>query len=219
MRISDWSSEVCSSDLAATVDRLISDKIADADWEAHLGQSDSLFVNASTWALMLTGRVVKLRRDDLDDFTGTLRKMVRKSGEPVIRGAVTQAMRILGRQFVMGRSIGEALERARANEKKGYRYSYDMLGEAAHTRADARRYFESYRKAIAAIGKVAGGRGPVEAPGISVKLSALHPRYVYAQRDRVLAELVPQLKALALERSEEHTSELPSLMRISYAVF
>ncbi|MGF1630111.1 MAG: bifunctional proline dehydrogenase/L-glutamate gamma-semialdehyde dehydrogenase PutA [Kiloniellaceae bacterium] len=181
-----------------TVDKLIKDKIADADWEAHLGQSDSLFVNASTWALMLTGRVVKLRREDERDLAGTLRSMVQKSGEPVIRSAVTQAMRILGKQFVMGRTIGEALERAKANEKKGYRYSYDMLGEAAHTQADAERYFESYRRAIAAIGKVAAGRGAVDAPGISIKLSALHPRYVYAQKQRVLAELVPQLKALAL---------------------
>src|SRR3546814_7009066 len=121
-------------------------------------------------------------------------------------------MRILGRQFVMGRTIGEALERAKANEKKGYRYSYDMLGEAAHTAEDAERYFEAYRKAIAAIGKVAKGKGVVDAPGISVKLSALHPRYVYAQRERVLSELTPR-------RSEEHTSELQSLMRISYAVF
>src|SRR3546814_212641 len=184
---------------AATVDRLIQDKIAEADWEAHLGRSDSLFVNASTWALMLTGRVVKLRRDEVHDFAGTLRDMVRKSGEPVIRSAVTQAMRILGRRFVMGRTIGEALERAKANEKKGYRYSYDMLGEAAHTAEDAERYFEAYRKAIAAIGKVAKGKGVVDAPGISVKLSALHPRYVYAQRERVLSELTPRLKALALE--------------------
>ncbi|MGF1595227.1 MAG: bifunctional proline dehydrogenase/L-glutamate gamma-semialdehyde dehydrogenase PutA, partial [Kiloniellaceae bacterium] len=182
-----------------TVDKLIKDKIADADWEAHLGQSDSLFVNASTWALMLTGRVVKLRREDERDLAGTLRAMVQKSGEPVIRSAVTQAMRILGRQFVMGRNIGEALERAKANEKKGYRYSYDMLGEAARTMDDAKRYFEAYRKAIAAIGKVADGRGPLDAPGISIKLSALHPRYVYAERARVLAELVPQLKALALD--------------------
>ncbi len=182
-----------------TVDKLIKDKIADADWEAHLGQSESLFVNASTWALMLTGRVVKLRRDDERDFAATLRGMVQKSGEPVIRRAVTQAMRILGRQFVMGRTIQEALERAKANEKKGYRYSYDMLGEAAHTMADAKRYFQAYRDAIAAIGKAAGGRGPIEAPGISIKLSALHPRYVFAQRERVLRELVPQLKALALD--------------------
>ncbi len=184
---------------ALTVDKLIKDKIAEADWEAHLGRSDSLFVNASTWALMLTGRVVKLRRDDERDFASTLRGMVQKSGEPVIRGAVTQAMRILGKQFVMGRNIGEALERAKANEKQGYRYSYDMLGEAAHTMADARRYFQAYRDAIAAIGKAAAGRGPIEAPGISIKLSALHPRYVFAQRDRVLRELVPQLKILALD--------------------
>ncbi|GAB4392170.1 MAG: bifunctional proline dehydrogenase/L-glutamate gamma-semialdehyde dehydrogenase PutA [Kiloniellaceae bacterium] len=184
---------------ALTVDKLIQDKIAEADWEAHLGHSDSLFVNASTWALMLTGRVVKLRGEDERDFAATLRGMVRKSGEPVIRRAVTQAMRILGKQFVMGRTIGEALERARANEKKGYRYSYDMLGEAAHTLADAQRYFRAYRDAIAAIGKVAAGRGPIDAPGISIKLSALHPRYQFAQREKVLRELVPQLKALCLE--------------------
>ena len=184
---------------ALTVDKLIKDKIAEADWEAHLGHSESLFVNASTWALMLTGRVVKLRRDDERDFAATLRGMVQKSGEPVIRRAVTQAMRILGKQFVMGRTIEEALERAKANEKKGYRYSYDMLGEAAHTMADAKRYFQAYRAAIAAIGKVAAGRGPADAPGISIKLSALHPRYVFAQRERVLRELVPQLKALALD--------------------
>ncbi len=184
---------------SATVDKLIKDKIADADWEAHLGHSESLFVNASTWALMLTGRVVKLRREDVRDFAGTLRNMVQKSGEPVIRSAVTQAMRILGRQFVMGRTIGEALDRARAKEKKGYRYSYDMLGEAARTMADAERYFRSYRNAIAAIGKVAAGRGPVGAPGISIKLSALHPRYSFSQRERAQRELVPQLKALALD--------------------
>ncbi len=184
---------------SATVDKLIKDKIADADWEAHLGHSESLFVNASTWALMLTGRVVKLRREDVRDFAGTLRNMVQKSGEPMIRSAVTQAMRILGRQFVMGRTIGEALDRARAKEKKGYRYSYDMLGEAARTMADAERYFRSYRNAIAAIGKVAAGRGPVGAPGISIKLSALHPRYSFSQRERAQRELVPQLKALALD--------------------
>jgi RHH-type transcriptional regulator, proline utilization regulon repressor / proline dehydrogenase / delta 1-pyrroline-5-carboxylate dehydrogenase len=184
---------------ALTVDKLIKDKIAEADWEAHLGHSDSLFVNASTWALMLTGRVVRLRRDNERDFAATLRAMVQKSGEPVIRSAVTQAMRILGKQFVMGRSIGEALERAKGNEKKGYRYSYDMLGEAARTAADAERYFQAYRKAIAAIGKAAAGKGPIAAPGISIKLSALHPRYVFAQRDRVLGELVPRLKALALD--------------------
>ena len=187
---------------AHTVDKLIADKIADADWQAHLGRSDSLFVNASTWALMLTGRVIRLEEGDTRDLTGALRRLVHRSGEPVIRGAVTRAMRILGRQFVMGRTIAEALERARPDEEKGYRYSYDMLGEAARTMADAERYFESYRQAIAAIGEAGAGKGPVAAPGISVKLSALHPRYEFAQRDRVMAELVPRLKALALEAKQ-----------------
>ncbi|MGF1609448.1 MAG: bifunctional proline dehydrogenase/L-glutamate gamma-semialdehyde dehydrogenase PutA [Kiloniellales bacterium] len=184
---------------AHTVDKLIADKIADADWEGHLGQSDSLFVNASTWALMLTGRVIRLEDSVTQDLAGALRRLVHRSGEPVIRSAVLQAMRILGRQFVMGRTIKEALERARAEERRGYRYSYDMLGEAARTQRDAERYFQSYRKAIAAIGKAAAGRGPVQSPGISVKLSALHPRYEFGQRARVLDELVPRLKALALE--------------------
>jgi len=184
---------------AYTIDKLIEDKIGSAEWERHLGRSDSLFVNASTWALMLTGRVVRLEEEERRDATGVLRRLVHRSGEPVIRAAVRQAMRILGRQFVMGRTIKEATERARAQEAKGYRYSYDMLGEAARTLADAERYFAAYRDAIAAIGKAAKGKGPIEAPGISVKLSALHPRYEFGQRERVLAELVPQLKALCLD--------------------
>src|SRR5216684_3012160 len=180
-----------------TVDRLIRDKIAGADWQRHLGQSESLFVNASTWALMLTGRVVKedLRERDL---YGLLRRLVSRSGEPVVRQAVTTAMRILGRQFVMGRTIEEALERARQPERNGYRHSYDMLGESARTEADARRYFASYGAAIAAIGKAVAGRSVIEAPGISVKLSALHPRYEEAQRERALRELLPALAALAV---------------------
>jgi len=182
-----------------TVDKLIKDKIATADWQAHLGHSESLFVNASTWALMLTGRVVRLDEGVKGDLTGALRRLVHGSGEPVIRAAITQAMRILGRQFVMGRTIEEALERAKPDEKRGYRYSYDMLGEAAHTLADARGYFDAYRGAIAALGKAAAGRGPIAAPGISIKLSALHPRYEFAQRQRVLDELVPRLKILALD--------------------
>ncbi|HZS85280.1 MAG TPA: bifunctional proline dehydrogenase/L-glutamate gamma-semialdehyde dehydrogenase PutA [Stellaceae bacterium] len=181
---------------ADTVDRLIRDKIAGADWEKHLGQSDSLFVNASTWALMLTGRVVRGEAAERD-LRGTLRRFLARSGEPVVRQAVTGAMRILGRQFVMGRTIEEALERARGPERHGYRHSYDMLGEAARTAADARRYFESYAAAIGAIGKAAGGRSVAEAPGISVKLSALHPRYEEAQRHRAMQELVPVLAELA----------------------
>ncbi len=181
---------------AETANLLIKDKLADADWERHLGGSESLFVNASTWALMLTGRVIRLDKDG-EDLAGVLRRLVARSGEPVIRQAVTQAMRILGRQFVMGRTIEEALERARGPEKRGYRYSYDMLGEAARTARDAERYDHAYRHAIAAIGRASQGRGPIEGPGISVKLSALHPRYEFAQRARVMAELVPRLAALA----------------------
>jgi RHH-type proline utilization regulon transcriptional repressor/proline dehydrogenase/delta 1-pyrroline-5-carboxylate dehydrogenase len=183
---------------ADTADRLIRDKIGGADWESHFGNSESLFVNASTFALMLTGRVVNLDSEQAArDFRGTLGRLIGRSGEPVIRKAVTQGMRILGRQFVMGRTIKEALARARDSEKQGYRYSYDMLGEAARTMADADHYFESYAAAIKAIGKAANGRGPIDAPGISVKLSALHPRYEYAQKGRVMAELVPRLNELA----------------------
>src|SRR5690242_6690857 len=181
---------------AETASLLIKDKLADADWRNHLGESESLFVNASTWALMLTGRVIGLDQEG-QDLAGVLRRLVARSGEPVIRQAVTQAMRILGRQFVMGRTIDEALERARANEKRGYRYSYDMLGESARTMKDAERYDRSYRAAIAAIGRAAAGRGPIEGPGISVKLSALHPRYEFAQSRRVMDELVPRLLGLA----------------------
>ncbi len=183
---------------AETANLLIKDKLGDAEWEKHLGTSESLFVNASTWALMLTGRVIRLDRGETQDLAGVLRRMVARSGEPVIRQAVTQAMRILGKQFVMGRTMAEALERAKANEKRGYRYSYDMLGEAARTMKDAERYEAAYAKAIAAIGKAAAGRGAIDAPGISVKLSALHPRYEFAQSNRVMGELVPRLKVLAV---------------------
>ncbi len=182
---------------AETANLFIKDKIGDADWRKHLGSSESLLVNASTWALMLTGRVLGFERETEGDLYGLLRGLVARSGEPVIRQAVTQAMRILGRQFVMGRTIDEALERATVLEKSGYRYSYDMLGEAARTEADARRYAESYAHAIAAIGQTAAGRGPVDGPGISVKLSALHPRYEYAKKQRVMVELVPRLMELA----------------------
>lgn len=179
-----------------TANMLIKDKLRDADFESHLGESDSIFVNASTWALMLTGRIMQMDATT-SDLKGILKRLITRSGEPVIRQAVTQAMKILGRQFVMGRDIGEALERAQGMERKGYRYSYDMLGEAARTARDAERYFEAYHKAIAAIGKAAAGRGPIKSPGISVKLSALHPRYELAQRHRVLGEMVPRLVDLA----------------------
>ncbi|MEZ5582463.1 MAG: proline dehydrogenase family protein [Candidatus Competibacteraceae bacterium] len=178
---------------AHTADALIYDKISAGDWEKHLGHSESAFVNASTWGLMLTGRMVKLK-----DREGTFRKLVQRSGEPVIRKAITQAMGILGRQFVMASTVKTALQRSRNDEKKGYRHSFDMLGEAARTAAAAERYLKSYEDAIIAIGEVAGDRGPVEGPGISVKLSALHPRYEPAQGDRMVAELLPRVRALAL---------------------
>ncbi len=181
---------------AETVDRLIRDKLSDADWARHLGHSSSLFVNASTWALMLTGKLI---HDDpaAQDWATTLRRFAARTGEPVLRQAVASAMRVLGHQFVMGRTIDEALTRAEASEAQGYRYSYDMLGEAARTSVDAARYAARYRDAIAAIGARVNGRDLHRAPGISVKLSALHPRYEESQRQRVLAELLPILMTLA----------------------
>jgi RHH-type proline utilization regulon transcriptional repressor/proline dehydrogenase/delta 1-pyrroline-5-carboxylate dehydrogenase len=182
---------------ADTADRLIRDKLADANWEAHLGQSESLFVNASTWALMLTGRIMRFENAGEQGLLATFKRMIAATGEPVIRTAVNTAMVILGRQFVMGRTIDEALARAAPEEPKGWRYSYDMLGEAARTAADARRYFDAYAASIAAIGRANDGRGPIAGPGISVKLSALHPRYELAQRERVMRELAPRLAELA----------------------
>src|SRR5215469_10766819 len=181
---------------AGTVDRLIRDKLAPADWSRHLGHSDSLLVNASTWALMLTGRLMS---DDggAHDLSAALRRLVARSGEPVVRQAVTAAIRVLARQFVMGRTIEEALARAKTAERRGYRHSYDMLGEAARTAADARRYFAAYEAAITAIGASVADADVMAAPGISVKLSALHPRYEEGQRERVLRELLPPLVALA----------------------
>jgi RHH-type proline utilization regulon transcriptional repressor/proline dehydrogenase/delta 1-pyrroline-5-carboxylate dehydrogenase len=180
---------------AETVDKLIRDKIAGADWHSHLGHSGSLFVNASTWALMLTGRLLRPENDN--DLGDALRRLVARSSERVWRQAVTSAMRILAGQFVMGRTIEEALERAREPERHGYRHSYDMLGEAARTMPDAARYHAAYAHAIAAIGGAAVGASVEAAPGISVKLSALHPRYEIAQRERVMRELLPSLLVLA----------------------
>ena len=187
---------------AETANRLIRDKFSEADWEAHLGHSDSVFVNASTWALMLTGRVVKLDEGSTENPRTALRHLVTKSGEPIIRQAMVQAMRIMARQFVMGRTIEDAVERARPAEDLGYRHSYDMLGEAALTADDAERYFAAYVQAIDAIGGASGGRGVIEGPGISVKLSALHPRYEFTQRHRAVPELVARLGELAVRAKE-----------------
>ena len=180
-----------------TQEALIRDKISAGNWDRHLGHSDSVFVNASTWGLMLTGRVVRMGGMRGQTAGSVLRRLVARVGEPVIREAVNQAMRIMGRQFVMGRNIDEALERAKAFEKRGYRYSYDMLGEAARTMSDADRFFESYKTAIKSIGEVAEGKGFIDGPGISVKLSALHPRYELWNERRVMDEMVPRMHALA----------------------
>ncbi|GJM07382.1 MAG: bifunctional protein PutA [marine bacterium B5-7] len=180
----------------ATVDKLIQDKMGKADWSAHSGKSESLFVNAATWGLMLTGKVLRPKAENVG---GSLNTLLQKTSMPVIRKMVSQAMKILGEQFVMGRNIKNAVKRAQSFEKQGYQFSYDMLGEAAYTQADADRYFDAYSQAIDTIGQASQGRGPVHGPGISIKLSALHPRYEPAQYQRVMKELVPRVKALAIK--------------------
>ncbi len=183
---------------SGTADRLIADKIGGKDWEGHLGQSESLFVNASAWGLMLTGRFMELGRDARTDIGGYLKRLVSRSGEPFIRNAMKQAMRIMGKQFVLGRTIDEALSVAGPFEAEGYRFSYDMLGEAAFTMEDAKRYFESYRHALATLGARTKGNDIFARASISVKLSALHPRYEEKQEARVMAELLPQVAELAV---------------------
>ncbi len=180
---------------ADTIDALIEDKIAPSDWGRHMGHSTSSLVNASTWALMLTGRVLD---DDQPGPVRHLRAAIKRLGEPVIRTAVGRAMREMGRQFVLGEDIQAAMKRAEGMEKKGFTYSYDMLGEAARTEADAKRYHLSYSRAISAIATACTHSDIRRNPGISVKLSALHPRYEVAQEAAVMRDLVPRLRALAL---------------------
>ena len=180
-----------------TADALIRDKLGDANWKRHLGQSDSVLVNASTWGLMLTGKLVDLADDTKRDVHGAFQRLVGRAGEPMIRLAVRQAMKIMGHQFVLGRTIDEALARSRKGDNAAYRYSFDMLGEGALTTKDAQRYLEAYRQAIHAIGRTGPFTEVFGAPSISVKLSALHPRYEHAKRARVLAELGAGLLELA----------------------
>ncbi|WP_312781901.1 trifunctional transcriptional regulator/proline dehydrogenase/L-glutamate gamma-semialdehyde dehydrogenase [Acidovorax temperans] len=182
----------------ATRDALIRDKISNGQWDSHLGKSPSLFVNAATWGLLITGKLVATHSES--SLGSSLSRLIGKGGEPLIRKGVDMAMRMMGEQFVTGETIDEALRNARTMEAEGFRYSYDMLGEAALTSEDAKRYYASYEQAIHAIGKASAGRGIYEGPGISIKLSALHPRYSRAQFDRVMEELYPlvlRLTALA----------------------
>ena len=184
---------------ADTADKLIADKVGGKDWESHLGQSDSLFVNASAWGLMLTGRFVDLGKMARGDVGSYLKKLVTRSGEPIIRNAMKQAMRIMGKQFVLGRTIDEAMAIAAPLEAEGYRFSYDMLGEAAFTMEDAGRYLASYRNALKTLGARTKGADIFARASISVKLSALHPRYEERQEARVMAELLPRVADLAVE--------------------
>ncbi len=182
---------------SATADALIRDKVSRGDWRAHAGLSDSIFVNATCWALVVTGKLVA-EAPDTGALSRALAGALARVGEPAVRAAMRTAMRFLGEQFVLGETIATALERARLREAEGYRYSYDMLGEAALTAEDALRYHEAYAAAMHAIGRAPRRQGVIEGPGLSVKLSALHPRYARAQHARVMRELLPRLEALAL---------------------
>lgn len=187
---------------ATTADALIRDKLSVADWKSHLKNSDSVFVNASTWGLMLTGKVVGVSEDDAKSPGQAVNRLVNKLSEPVIRKAMYQAMKIMGHQFVLGRTIAEAQKNGRTMRDKGYTYSYDMLGEAALTTADANKYFKDYLMAIEAVGRDKYGLDTSPAPSVSIKLSALHPRYEVANEARVMTELYDTLMQL-LSRAME----------------
>jgi len=187
-----------------TADRLIRDKLSAGDWSAHLGHSESLFVNASAWGLLLTGRVIDYGATAPERQFGQLRRTLGRLGEPVIRAAVRYAMKVMGTQFVLGTDIGQAMARAREPEARGYRHSYDMLGEGARTRADADRHFEAYLNAIEAVAAADTGPAIEARPGVSVKLSALHPRFEFGRREQLLAELAPRLRSLALAAADRN---------------
>ncbi|HSH47318.1 MAG TPA: bifunctional proline dehydrogenase/L-glutamate gamma-semialdehyde dehydrogenase PutA, partial [Halomonas sp.] len=188
----------------ATADALIEDKLGPADWKAYVGKSESWMVNASTWGLLMTGRVVSMDRTEDGKPSSFINRLVNRMGEPVIRRAMVEAMKIMGKQFVLGRDIDEALKRSRPLFAKGYSYSYDMLGEAARTRTDARRYFDDYAHAIEEVGKTSKALSErTPAPSVSIKLSALHPRYEFGRREQILDELVASVRELAgLARSQ-----------------
>ena len=184
----------------ATRDKLIKDKLADGDWKSHVGNSPSMFVNAAAWGLVLTGKLST--KTDEKTLGAALTRLLQRGGEPFIRAGVNYAMKLLGKQFVTGQTIGEALSNGKPREALGYRFSFDMLGEAAMTEADADRYYQDYVNAIHAIGKDAKNAGVYDGNGISVKLSAIHPRYARTQYERVMTELLPRLKALFMLAKE-----------------
>lgn len=182
---------------AATADALIRDKLSAADWQRHLGQSDNVLVNFAAWGLVMTGKVVNIDERTDGRAPSVISRLVQRSGEPVIRAAMNQAMKLMGKQFVLGRTISEALKNGRPCREQGYTYSFDMLGEAALTAADAEKYMADYRQAIDTVG-AEPQVGPGPRPSISIKLSALHPRYEVAQRERVLSELFANVLELAV---------------------
>lgn len=190
---------------AKTADKLIQNTFSDSDWEKHLGQSDSLFVNASSWGLMLTGKVVNMGGLSGEKPAGLVKGLINKCGEPVIRESLKRAMHIIGTQFVMGEDIADATGRAGSWEKKGYRFSYDILGEGARNQQQADAYYNAYLQAIDVVGKgVRPTNNPHDMRGISVKLSGLHPRYHLLQEDRLVAELLPRLKTLVAKTMANH---------------
>ena len=189
---------------SSTADQLIADKLASGNWTEHLGHSDSLLVNASTWGIMLTGKLINLTALRERKVSSQISRLANQLTEPVLRTAITQAMHILGKQFVLGNSIEDALLRCSENKGHTYRYSFDMLGEAAVTKNDAERYFQTYQQAINAIGLQTDATA--DNPGISVKLSALYPRYRISRRTDVLAELIPRILALANQARDNNIS-------------
>lgn len=185
----------------ATADALIRDKLSVADWKSHLKNSDSMFVNASTWGLLLTGKVVSMDVKTDGSPSNAISRLVNKFSEPVIRQAMNQAMKIMGHQFVLGRTIEEAQKKGKPMREKGYTYSFDMLGEAALTQSDAHKYFKDYIVAIESVGRATTIAGSPD-PTVSIKLSALHPRYEMANKARVMGEMCDSVLKL-LERARE----------------
>ena len=186
----------------ATMDKFISDKISTVEWKNHLSTSNSFFINAATWSLLLTGKIYSPTLDNQKNLMSSLKRALARLGITMIRPVILQMMKAIGNQFVLGEDMNEALTRAADLEKIGYQFSYDMLGEAARTAEDANIYYQAYHDAIDAIGKHATADNPIKNPGISIKLSALHPRYEYAKREIILQELTPRLLALALQAKE-----------------
>ena len=215
---------------AETADQLIAEKITGGHWDRHRGHSDNLWVNASTWGLILSGHVVKHRDAKWSHPVSALKRLVARSGEPVIRQAVRQAVKLLGDQFVLGATIKEALARAKPLEAQGYRLSYDMLGEAARTAFDAERYYERYTAAIDAVGSAGGQLASVHPDAlmarasISVKLSALHPRFEPGKERRLQAELLPRLLTLVRAARTRHVpitfdTEEQNRLEVTLALF